>query len=197
MPKETFFRLEKDKKEKIEQALLQEFSRVTFDKASISNIVEQAKIPRGSFYQYFEDKEDAVSYIIEQFMQKEKEQIDRLLKKNKGNIFETAFSIFDYTIDKINQEEEMRLCKNILEELKKQNISIFENHKERKIQNNEFIDQSLLNLQQEEDLKYIMKILTSTVRNTAIEVISKKTTKEEGRKSLKRQIEILKRGMAK
>jgi len=53
MPKETFFNLKLDKREKIETALVNEFSRTTFEKASISNIIEEAQIPRGSFYQYF------------------------------------------------------------------------------------------------------------------------------------------------
>ena len=65
MPKETFYNLNEEKKEKIEKAIINEFSRNSFEKASISNIIEEAKIPRGSFYQYFDDKEDAVKYIIE------------------------------------------------------------------------------------------------------------------------------------
>ena len=56
MPKETFFHLKEEKKENIEKALIAEFSSVTFEEASISNIIERAKIPRGSFYQYFLDK---------------------------------------------------------------------------------------------------------------------------------------------
>ena len=53
MPKQTFFNLKEDKKEKIEKALIKEFSRNSFEKASISNIILEANIPRGSFYQYF------------------------------------------------------------------------------------------------------------------------------------------------
>ena len=57
MPKETFLRLSEDKKEKILSAAKKEFSRVTLEEVSIKNIVEDAEIARGSFYQYFEDKE--------------------------------------------------------------------------------------------------------------------------------------------
>ena len=65
MPKSTFFNLSPEKREKIEKAIENEFGRTTFEKASISNIIENAKIPRGSFYQYFEDKEDAIKYIVQ------------------------------------------------------------------------------------------------------------------------------------
>ena len=88
MPKATFYNLNSEKKEKIEKALRHEFSQNTFEKASISNIIEEGQIPRGSFYQYFEDKEDALKYIIEelsknrdanitsQFLYKDKDLID-------------------------------------------------------------------------------------------------------------------------
>ena len=43
MPKQTFFNLKEDKKEKIEKALIKEFSRNSFEKASISNIISKRK----------------------------------------------------------------------------------------------------------------------------------------------------------
>lgn len=58
MPKETFFNLQEEKKNKIIKAAKDEFERVSIEHASIKNIVEQAGIARGSFYQYFESKED-------------------------------------------------------------------------------------------------------------------------------------------
>ena len=42
-----------------------------------------------------------------------------------------------------------------------------------------------------------MKIITIMTRNQAIEVISKKETKDQGTEDLKRELEILKRGMKK
>lgn len=58
MPKETFLNLPEKKKEKIIEAAKNEFKRVSLEQASIKNIVENAEIARGSFYQYFESKED-------------------------------------------------------------------------------------------------------------------------------------------
>ena len=63
VPKSTFFNLNEEKRIKIEKALKTEFSRGSFEEASVSNIVTNAQIPRGSFYQYFEDKEDAIKYF--------------------------------------------------------------------------------------------------------------------------------------
>ena len=58
MPKETFLKLPEEKKNKIIKAAKKEFERVPLEQASIKNIVEDAEISRGSFYQYFESKED-------------------------------------------------------------------------------------------------------------------------------------------
>ena len=55
----------------------------------------------------------------------------------------------------------------------------------------------VLNIEQEEDLKYFMKILTTITRTVASEVINKKITREEGEKALRRQLEIVKNGMRK
>ncbi len=64
MPKDTFLNLSEDKKNKIINATKKEFARVPIEEASIKNIVEEAEIARGSFYQYFESKEDLLKYIL-------------------------------------------------------------------------------------------------------------------------------------
>src|SRR5690625_5472893 len=73
MPKPTFFNLPKKKRDHLIQAATDEFSRVPLNEASIANIVKNADIPRGSFYQYFEDKEDAFYYLLEQKMESHQE----------------------------------------------------------------------------------------------------------------------------
>ena len=57
MPKETFLKLPNEKKEKIIKAAQKEFERVPIEEVSI-------KIARGSFYQYFESKEDLLRFYI-------------------------------------------------------------------------------------------------------------------------------------
>ena len=60
MPTKTFFNLREEKRQRIEKALINEFSKSSFEQASITNIIKEANIPRGSFYQYFVDKKDAI-----------------------------------------------------------------------------------------------------------------------------------------
>ncbi|MEA4925808.1 MAG: TetR/AcrR family transcriptional regulator [Syntrophomonadaceae bacterium] len=64
MPKDTFYNLSEEKKKRILDAAVQEFSTRRFSDASLNQIVKAAKIPWGSFYQYFNDKEDIYLYIM-------------------------------------------------------------------------------------------------------------------------------------
>lgn len=58
MPKETFIKLDPEKKERFLEEALREFSAHNFDVASITQIVKNLGIAKGSVYQYFEDKTD-------------------------------------------------------------------------------------------------------------------------------------------
>ncbi|NLU51907.1 MAG: TetR/AcrR family transcriptional regulator [Clostridiaceae bacterium] len=64
MPKETFFNLPDDKRNLIISAAIEEFSGASYNEASINQICSKSKIPKGSFYQYFEDKLDLYVYIM-------------------------------------------------------------------------------------------------------------------------------------
>ena len=199
MPKDTFFHLKEEKREKIEKALINEFSKGSLEKASISNIVAEAKIPRGSFYQYFEYKEDAIKYVVHKYSKIEKNKLSDFLEETNGDIFEASLKIYDYMVEKATDNEKLKLITNILQELRKNNINIFdkqEDEKEKEIINKK-INQELLKIEEPDDLEYIMKILGTITRNIAIETMKGKVPKEEGRYALKREIEILKKGMQK
>ena len=66
MPKKTFYNLNEEKRQGIFKADVREFATRKFSEASLNQIVKAAKIPWGSFYQYFDDKEDLYLYVIEE-----------------------------------------------------------------------------------------------------------------------------------
>lgn len=81
MPKQTFINLSDEKREKIIDAGLKEFSNKGFREASTNMIVEYAGIPKGSFYQYFNDKKDLFLYICGIAAEKKLMFIGEILKK--------------------------------------------------------------------------------------------------------------------
>lgn len=64
MPTATFFHLPEEKRRRLMDAAWAEFTHVPFADASINKIIQTAGIPRGSFYQYFEDKRDLFDYLV-------------------------------------------------------------------------------------------------------------------------------------
>lgn len=199
MPKDTFMNLNEEKREKVEKAMEKEFARASFEKASVSRIVKDAGIPRGSFYQYFEDKEDAIRYIVQKHISLEHKMMYELLLQTQGNIFDMAVLVFEKMTNDTKETDKRELYKNIMKEIKKNNIDIFdENLKFDDLEQvKSIIDKNNLNIQQEDSLKYIMKILINITRSAVIEVIDNKVSIEQGKADLQEQLKILKRGMLK
>ena len=63
MPKETFHKLSPDKKKKIIDRFLREFSTNSYDDASLTTVVKSLGIAKGSIYQYFAGKLDLFLFL--------------------------------------------------------------------------------------------------------------------------------------
>lgn len=90
MPKSTFYNLSDEKKSRILDAALGEFSVRTFSQASLNQIIKNADIPKGSFYQYFDNKEDLYLYLMEVAS---KEKIEILRQVNEMNPDADVFEV--------------------------------------------------------------------------------------------------------
>ncbi len=88
MPSQAFFKIKEEKRAKIMHSCIKEMSMRTFDNLRISNIVRDAKIPRGSFYYYFEDKLDMYTYVSEHVFNQKIKIVKRLKNEHYGNFFE-------------------------------------------------------------------------------------------------------------
>ena len=84
MPTETFFNLDPNKQQVIFNAACDEFANNLFDQTSVAAIIERAGIPRGSFYQYFENLEDLYQYVMESIAQIRREYIRKKLPEMEG-----------------------------------------------------------------------------------------------------------------
>ena len=85
MPTNTFFNLPIEKKKKIMNAAKSEFVEYSFYDASINRIIKNAGISRGSFYMYFENKEDLFLYILDGYRE---EVLAEIVKGVNGEVFE-------------------------------------------------------------------------------------------------------------
>lgn len=87
MPTERFLKLPEEKKEKILEALIREFCDEPLESVSINRIIRDAGISRGSFYTYFEDKQDALSYIGMELRRGNDESLKNCICLAEGDFF--------------------------------------------------------------------------------------------------------------
>jgi AcrR family transcriptional regulator len=94
MPTSTFYRLPEEKRDRLMKAVWKEFTRVPYTEASINRIILGAKIPRGSFYQYFLDKNDLYFHLIDLIRDKFLVVFDEVMARTNGDLFALPERIF-------------------------------------------------------------------------------------------------------
>ena len=203
MPKQTFFNLPEDKRKTLIEAAEKEFSTVPLMKASISNIIKMAGIPRGSFYQYFENIEDLYFYLLNETTQKSKENFILLLKKHDGDIIDAITEMYYQFLVQLPDEYEHTFLKNAFLNLThKADYSLTDvfgaaDNNEHFKEITKLINKQRLNIKEDKELYYILQIITAVVFRNFIEKFSKELTDDEAIHNFKMEINLLKRGLYK
>lgn len=93
MPKKTFFNLEEKKQETIMRSAVNEFLNHGFEKGNISNIAKNARVSKGSMYQYFENKKELFLFSVKWTVDfTSKKYGDYFISDNKDvNIFDLFY----------------------------------------------------------------------------------------------------------
>ena len=100
MPKQTFLNLPKEKRDNIVNAAIDEFAEYGLENASTNRIVANSGISKGSFYQYFEDKQDVFMYLLTLL---ENEKMEYFADKHPPSMNMDTFEYFRWMI-KIGME---------------------------------------------------------------------------------------------
>lgn len=87
MPKKTFFNLPEAKRERFLQVALEEFAQNDYRQASITRIVDELGIAKGSLYQYFKNKEALYLYLLELSVAQKKRYILPVMEVPKDDFF--------------------------------------------------------------------------------------------------------------
>jgi len=199
MPKLTFYNLPDEKRQTLIQAIKTEFSRVPLFDASISNIVKAAGIPRGSFYQYFEDKDDAFFFLLNELSEKEKYNFLSILTEREGDLFETALDFYERMLE---EEEHFHFLKNAflnmtqkIESSFSRMISDRNKHGENFKTTAALIDRSSLNISSEKELFHVLQIITTITFRNLVETFAHDLPHQESLENLKMEMNLIKRGI--
>ncbi len=106
MPTDTFSNLSKKKKNRVLKAAISQFAHKSYTKASVTEIVHDAKIAKGSFYQYFIDKKSLYKYIVQLAINKKLEYINKIDDSKIAGIhnylIQLNIAIIKFTEENIN-----------------------------------------------------------------------------------------------
>lgn len=198
MAKQTFLNLSEDKRNMVVNALKKEFSRVPLKDALVSNIIIDAKIPRGSFYQYFNDIEDAFYYIIGEYSKDIKRKLLEHLEKNKGDIILSYRELYLYILNVIDNPDDKEYFENIflnmnyeIEKMFTPNfndgLNLILNH----------VDISKLNISSKFGLGYILDIIESIMMTNIIQSYKRNLSKEKNKEIFERELALVCAGILK
>ena len=199
VPSSTFLNLPAEKQEKLLEAATREFSKRPFHEASINQIIKDAGIPRGSFYMYFQDKEELFRYLLRGYEEQMMVVIERLLIQKRGDIFEALLAVYDYarqvgvtghlgemgTLSRIVSCNQGMQRSSVLELLDPERILA---------RLGAAIDRTLLDLRQERDLPCMLGILLLSTMPIIYSGLQNSQVPGE-REHLKNILAILRRGM--
>lgn len=201
MPTERFLNLPQEKRQRICQAAYEEMARVPYDKLSINKIIQRAEIPRGSFYQYFRDKEDLLEFMMRGFKECMKESIRKALRESNGDIFYVFVEVLTQMLAMCDREEHWQILRNVFSGLpvgQIRSFEVFQSFDEDFLRDiYPLIDKSRLRSDDWESFLELEELLSLLVRNAGAEIFDDIKKKDQVLEKVRRRLEIIKYGVLK
>lgn len=175
MPTQTFFNLSEEKQKRLIAGAMKEFSAKSLNDASISNIVKNSKISRGSFYQYFEDKKDLYFYLIGKFRYNYRQLMFKSFEEESGDFYKGYKRFGEKYIKYIMESEKFGFFENMYMHMNyqiNQEARVDVNHSsQQKLPEGkriiDVIDRSQLKMETDKEvidiLRYILGMLNDTI----------------------------------
>ena len=118
----TFYRLPDEKRARLLASAYREFTQHTYEKTSINRILDEAKIPKGSFYQYFDDKSDlfylCIFNVYEKIIAARTRNHESLLTSGLNRMmnmgYDKGYEMFSEDLHAILEEDDFTLFGNML-----------------------------------------------------------------------------------
>ncbi|MFP4456876.1 MAG: TetR/AcrR family transcriptional regulator [Clostridia bacterium] len=141
MPKNTFFNINQDKRDKIIEVAIDEFKKQHYERASINKIIKKADIAKGSFYQYFKNKKDLFGFIIDLIRKEKMAYItDKIRNPKKYSFFDVLYDMNEIALtfaaehpdlqaisNKLTQDRDHKIYKEILSKNREVSLSEYRN----------------------------------------------------------------------
>lgn len=202
MPSQTFLNLAEEKKQRIFNAIYAELKRVPFPEMSINQVIKNAGIPRGSFYQYFDNKDDAFDYFVTECSQKTKECIMKRVTTARGDIFDVAGTIFEEVVKASEEQFRFEMINHIMPYIDVRKIDPFSNYvahmeQKQKLEAYSSLGIGNLNIKNEQELMDIVGIIEAIFQSLIPKILSCKDKKEDIISDFNRKLNIIRKATVK
>ena len=199
MAQQNFYKLKQKKQDKILNAINECLMKYDYDNLTINNIVDAAEISRGSFYDYFIDKKDAVDTFVMDYIRKMAMNFLHIIEKSDGKLFDGLLNAYSVIKKSLVNDIYYNVIKNIKYFSDFANGIIFsKNFNERYdfildwISNNTYEGKN--KLLSKKEIKIILDMTTSILTQSTFRYLTSED-KKEIEKDYKEKIEILKNGI--
>lgn len=197
MPTGTFFRLPEEKRNRLMAAAWEEFGATPYPKVSINRIIQAARIPRGSFYQYFTDKEELFLYMVGDLQEDLRGKLCDCLEQAGGDLFTMPLLVLerfvvgggvpDRSVQRFAQILDMNRGSQMFQFLPRPERLVVEDIRER-------TDVSALRRSDPEFLDHIFFFIVSALCFAMMEVLRDQAQADRAMEQLKERMELLRLG---
>ena len=198
MPTDTFNKLPEEKKTKVILAAKKEFTRASLKEASIKNIVEEAGIARGSFYQYFKNKDDAFDYFVEESSKRIKEKVVKRISSVHGDIFELCETVFDEIVVAGSDKKWQEIIFHVVPYTNMNKLEPISHYIENMNREEWLVACSSLgignlDIKDENEVMDIIGVIEALFQSALPKVFSEEENREELRKQFRRRLNIVRK----
>ena len=109
----SFYNLKDKKKDSILHAVSSCLRKTSYDNLSVNDIVIEADISRGSFYNYFVDKNDAIVTLVESKLKKYFDKYVEAIKDSNNDLFKGTKKLYYEIKDILEDEINITIMRNM------------------------------------------------------------------------------------
>ncbi len=169
-----------------------------YDEVSINRIVKEAGIARGSFYEYFADKDDMIEYLMGDYCRRMERMFGAMFQAGCLDIFDAAREAVACTVEFSREEGREALCRNLFSCMRMNRRFSFEQmmDTERALVTTglPYIDRERFRDASDEAVSLLLDTLVVLARNTIARIFTDPENREQYLAQLDRRLVIIKHG---
>jgi AcrR family transcriptional regulator len=197
MPKNTFYKINIEKRKKIIEVGEILFSQNIYEDVDVKMIVEASKIPRGSFYAYFDNLQDYYLTIVKSLQEDRIEEVRKIKTSSELSLFQVLLKLFENDIKKSHNSDKKLLIRHYFRYTLTQKLGFHEFNLEKKDRPIFEVLNSFQKNYNLEDSRWedFLDLCMNTYLLTYMRTIDKTLNIQESIELFKNRIEILERGI--